>query len=158
MANKTQAKTGGKARTKASVERSIRGKIKRTPDAPRRDRYAPKVEGKTSGLGIMLFWATLFELNEKLPKQKKMTDEEIKRQVLEEFPIDEVREVTRKALSKLGAVGEKGEKTVNYYRGLYNIGRCTKGIVPTVKSYRYGEDGEQVNARTGKPLKDKGGA
>ena len=120
-------------------------KIRNTPDPDPPNNYYPRSEGKKYGLGICQFWVYIFELNERLPKKRKMTDEEIKRQVREEYP-------NRKSIKKLGPVGGRGTTTVNYHRQLYNGGRYTRGIPPKVISYRYGADGNEVNPRTGKPL------
>jgi hypothetical protein len=120
-------------------------KIRQTPDAKPCETRTPRTRGKTTNMGICQFWAALFELNEGLPRTRKMTDEEMKRQVLEEFP-------ERESLKRLGAVGEKGELTVNSHRILYNGGRYTQGRVPEKKSVRYGLDGQPVDARTGKAV------
>lgn len=119
--------------------------VKKTPDARRSTNYVPRTQGQNTGMGICEFWVYLFELNEKLPKGRKMTDEEIKRQMWIEFP-------ERKSVHRLGPVGSKGDATVNENRQLYNRGRFTRGVPPTKKSRRYGIDGSQVNPRTGKPI------
>lgn len=119
--------------------------VERTPDARRKSQYAPRSAGKKYGMGICQFWAYLFELNELLPKKRKMTDEEIKRQVLAEFS-------GRKALVKLGNLGEKGRVTVNHYRQMYNMGRLTSNTPPKRRSYRFGLHGLRVDPRTGKDL------
>lgn len=119
--------------------------IQKTPDVFGRTQYVPRSAGKKSKMGICQFWAYLFELNESLPRKHRMTDEEIKRQVIQEFP-------DRQAVVKLGPVGQKGEVTVNHYRQKYNVGRFTQGMVPKKLSKRYGLDGKEVNPRTGKPL------
>ena len=118
--------------------------IRSTPDPQRRNIYTPRSKGKRYGMGICQFWAYLFQLNESLPRKRKMTDEEVKRQILLEFS-------HRKAVKKLGKVGEKGQVTINHYRQMYNTGRFTSGIKPTSHSRRYGEDGHCVDPRTGKP-------
>ncbi len=122
----------------------LRNTIQATPDSDRRNQYAPRSAGKKYGMGVCQFWAYLFELNESLPKKRKMTDEEIKRQMLLEFP-------DRKAVLKLGEIGKKGTVTVNHYRQLYNMGRLTSDIPPAVRSVRYSLKGLPVNPRTGKP-------
>ena len=98
--------------------------IRNTPDAKPKTVRQARTVGLRSGLGITAFWATLFKANEDLTKKKKMTDEEIKRHVIAEFP-------DRIAVRRLGAVGEKGEVTVNYYRILYNRGRLTHAVIPS---------------------------
>lgn len=122
----------------------LRNTIQATQDARARNQYAPRSAGRRYGMGVCQFWAYLFELNESLPKKKKMTDEEIKRQMLLEFP-------DRPAVLKLGEVGKRGQVTVNHYRQLYNMGRLTSDVVPEVRSIRYSLKGLPVNPRTGKP-------
>ena len=127
--------------------------IRKTADPQVERGYTPATKGVQTGLGICLFWATLFEANEQLVKARRMTDEEIKRQVLEEFPPDQQTTRTKKALLKLGAVGEKGSVTVNYHRNCYNKGRYTGGNEPKLQSKRYGPTGDVVNGRTGKSFR-----
>jgi hypothetical protein len=128
--------------TKHPVYSVIVPTIQRTSDKKTRKR-SQYTYGMRTKLGVCAFWAALFELNEALPKQKKMTDAEIKRQFLEEFP-------DRPSSRRLGAVGAVGEVTVNHYRQLYNRGRFTGGVPPTVPSCRYDAKGGRVDGRTGK--------
>lgn len=139
-------------RRKKSKSRQVVAKlnIQKTEDPPSRADYVPRTKPRTSKLGICRFWAALFEANESRSKRRKMTDEEIKRQVLLEFPIEDQPERTQSALRKLGAVGEKGSVTVNYYRNLYNKGKLTGGVRPEVQSQRYNLEGEIVNGRSGR--------
>jgi hypothetical protein len=103
--------------------------IHRTPDEKRRNRYTPRVKSRDprlKGVGVCAFWAQLFELNEQLPKGKKMTDAEIFRQVKLHYP------------KSPGVIAiEKRAKTVHYYRYLYNKGVLTGSIPPKVTSVRY---------------------
>lgn len=122
--------------------------IEDTKDPARHRTYSPTTRGKNTQLGICSFWATLFLANEGLRKSEKMTDAEIKRQVLAEFPKDEQPPRTQESLRKL----DEGEVTVNYYRGLYNKGRLTGKKIPKHLSKRYGNIGEVINGRTGKAL------
>ena len=122
--------------------------IQNTPDPKTRRSYTPATRGKETGMGICAFWSTLFLANEGLPKKKRMTDAEIRRQVLAEFVPEDQPARTKESLRKL----HDGEVTVNYYRGLYNKGRLTNGEVPDRVSKRYGEGGDAVKGKTGKPL------
>ena len=120
-------------------------KIENTPDPPRKT--FQKTSGKKTGLGIMTFWATIFEGNELLPRTKKMTNAEIERQVRLEFPHEET------LMENL----DSGKQTVNYYRHLYNVGKLTKprGTPPNHISFRYNEAGQVVDTRTGKRVLTK---
>jgi hypothetical protein len=106
----------------------------RTPDGPKP--VAHKSVGKRTSLGVCTFWAALFERNERVPQEKRMTDAELIRQVAIEFPD---RPSTRKLV--------QGKQTVNYHRQLYNSGRYTRGIVPKHQSRRYDEQGNVTNRR-----------
>jgi len=135
---------------KAAVAIAQLGGIEKTPDPPSRVDYVPRTKGQTSGLGICMFWSAMFKANGALPKTKKMTDEEIKRKVIGEFPAENQPPRTQSFLGKLGEVGQKGTVTVNAQRIMYNNGKLTSGNVPDKVSVRYNEDGEVVNGRTGK--------
>lgn len=129
-----------------AVELLRRLGIEATPDKLAHRVYTPMTRGIQSNLGICSFWCTLFLANEGLRKSEKMTDAEIKRQVLKEFPRHQQPSRTRESLRKL----EEGIVTVNYYRSLYNKGRLTRGIVPKHQSRRYGDSGNLVHPKTGK--------
>lgn len=141
--NKARAKTKLAAKKKSEkVNTSQLDKllnIKNTPDAPRKTWH--RTHGKKTGLGIMSFWATLFEGNELLPRAKKMTNAEIDRQVRLEFPHEQV------LLDNL----DSGRQSVNYYRHLYNKGRMSrpKGTAPEFLSFRYCDQGYRVDTRSG---------
>ena len=141
--NKERAKTKVAAKKRsAKVSAANLDKlldIKNTPDAPRKTWH--RTHGKKTGLGIMAFWATLFEGNEILPKGKKMTNAEIERQVRLEFPHEKT------LLENL----DSGRQSVNYYRHLYNKGRMNrpKGTPPETLSYRYNDEGVLVDTRSG---------
>lgn len=116
-----------------------------TSDPIRKNRYGPRSQGKRTGLGICRFWALLFVLNEKLDCHKKMTDAEIQRQVIQEYPD---RPVARKLQRK--------KITVNQHRTMYNSGRFTPEYnkptdndIEVPYSYRYNSDGRRVDGRTG---------
>lgn len=118
--------------------------IAKTPDTKA---YATirRTRGLKFGLSPKEHWAGLFELNERLPKHKKMTDEEIKRQMLKEFP-------DHLGIKALGGVGEKSKHgmTVNQFRKRFNQGKLTPHP-PQILSKRYDINGNEVNPRTGKP-------
>lgn len=123
---------------KVSVKEEFTLKIRKTPDSKRVRR---KSHGKHSGLGVFEFFVLLFEANERLPRNQKLTDAEIARQVIREYP-------DRSIAAKL----QSGELVVGKYRCYYNSGRLNNGVKPLIKSARYGETGEQVNDRTGEPM------
>tara|TARA_R110000824_G_scaffold180908_1_gene361526 strand:+ start:811 stop:1302 length:492 start_codon:yes stop_codon:yes gene_type:complete len=147
--SKERAKEKAKAKLKsdkvnvAQLDKLLN--IQKTPDPPRKTWY--RTHGKVSGLGIMAFWATLFEGNELLPKSKKMTNAEIERQVRAEFPHEQT------LLENL----DSGRQSVNYYRHLYNKGRMSKskGAPPQHISFRYNEEGLFVDTRAGKRMLDE---
>jgi hypothetical protein len=114
--------------------------IKSTPDKPRKTWH--RTHGVKTGLGIMAFWALLFDANEIRLKSEKMTNAEIERLVREEFPHEET------LLSNL----DSGRQSVNYYRHLFNKGRMSqpKGSLPTNLSFRYDIGGNLVDTRSGK--------
>lgn len=107
--------------------------IKRIPDPKRVNRYGRRSRGKTTGMGVNEYICALFELNERLPTKKKMTDEALKQQFMEEFP-------DRPSTQSL-----KDKKiSMNYYRLKYNSGRFTKGNPPEIRSHRYDYDGRKL--------------
>ena len=81
MPTKTKRKPSSK--TKSFTEFAKKIKPQKTPDIPPQ---IQKTKGKVTGLGLMQFLYNLFLLNERLPKNSKMTNEEIHRQVVREFP------------------------------------------------------------------------
>lgn len=113
--------------------------LERTPDkpAPRR----PRIRGKVHGLGFGAFLYLLFDANERLPRERKMTNAEIERQIAEEFSHHP------KTVARL-----KKDATVNYHRHAYNRGLLSnpQGAIPELISYRYDEEGHRVDGRTGK--------
>ena len=141
MGRRAAVKTGVDGKAAAKLIRGLG--IKKTPDRKPKRTRAPRSKGKKTGMGICDFWSALFAANEALPRTRKMTDEEIKRQVIEEFP-------DRKSVQRLGKVGERGKVTINEHRLLYNLGRYTRGVKPKQLSRRYNADGNVVDGRTGK--------
>jgi hypothetical protein len=107
------------------------------PPKPRK----PSTCGQRSKLGVVQFVATIFQVNETLPRTRKHTDASINRMIAEEFP-------ARKGIQK-GIVS--GKMTASSYRYKYNTGTLT-GCEPPIISFRYNEDGYKVDQRTGKRL------
>lgn len=99
-----------------------------------------KSKGKTTGLGICSYIAILFDVNESSPRKKKMTDSDIAKKILEEFP-------SRKS-AKSFLDHSVRYLTINSYRGFYNSGALT-GTIPKVRSFRYGKLGLPVEGRKG---------
>lgn len=115
--------------------REIRPRI--TPDPIR---PPGKVKGKKTGYGIMHFWHSLLQLNEHLPRNRKMTNAELERQWLLEFP-HRSETIKRQIAKSTGA---------NLYRHLYNTSRLCRNVVSPCCSFRYNDKGEQVDGRTGR--------
>jgi hypothetical protein len=140
-----------KSRTKKRTWFSIRVNLPRKKGHGRDGRGQPtdlpafKTAGKRSGLGVTAYAVLLLEVNAELAKCQKMTDQELSRQMLDEFPhrIDmETGSVARLA---------KGKITFGYYRTLYNMGHLTK-LKPTTRSVAYSEGGDPINPRRGRPF------
>lgn len=110
--------------------------------------YKPSVKrkshGRTTGLGVMEYWAFLFALNEGLSKPDKMTDDEIVRQMEKEFP-------KRKTVT---ARIHQGKIQVGWYRCRYNNGLLTgqNKKKPKQKSYRYNDEGLRIDGQSGRAL------
>ena len=75
-----------------------------------------KTQGKRTKLGITRFLFQVFQHNELLPRQDKLTNEQIAAMLLEEFP-DQER--LHRGLERGGKFG------INDYRRRYNSGRCS---------------------------------
>lgn len=117
--------------------------MRKFPDPPRRS--SRKSHGRLTGLGVREYWHFLFELNETLPRKKKMNEEGILFQLEQEFP--DRPQATRRIHS--------GEIRLGFYRYLYNSGRlCPKKGKPHLRSYRYNEDGLRINGKSGTVLPD----
>jgi hypothetical protein len=95
----------------------------------------------TTGVGICTYFANLFQANELSPKVKKLTDEQIAILVEKEFPNRPTAKVYR---------GQSKRRTINEYRQRYHNGKFTGGDIPSVFSFRYDKDGDEVDGRTGK--------
>lgn len=102
-----------------------------------------RTKGRRSKLSVMEFWYVLFEQNELRPRDKKMTNAEIARQMVAEFPD---RETVQKLIDK--------PCEVNTFRYLYN----TRALLsyrkdrPKAISFRYNEAGDKVDSKTGRIL------
>lgn len=96
--------------------------------------------GKTTQLSLFEFLFALFEKNELLPANKRLTNEGLREALIFEFP--------NKKEDFLS-----GRYDVNYYRDLYNRGRTTPGgAMPKHVSFRYNAQGIAVDSRTGKQI------
>jgi len=106
-------------------------------------------------MGIMQFLCALFELNEKLPPRNRMTDAEIARQILENYPLTKVAESIR--LYNEGANRNQGGRPVGYWRGHYNSGNiCPNRLPPAIQSRRYNDFGQPYTARGTRARLSKG--
>lgn len=102
----------------------------------------PQFVGRCSGLGLFRFIAQVFEQNERVAREDRLTNEAIELMLLDEFGHN-------KALVE----GFKtGKRTVNYYRDLYNRGRMHNDEPPPVISFRYNSAGLAVDLRNGTKL------
>lgn len=117
--------------------------------AKRQQACSRKSEGITSGLGVGAYFASLFELNEILPREDKKTDEEILSLCEKEFPNRSIWNGFKGGRWVDGA--EYAKYSVSSYRTLYNSGRFTKGVIPEKLSFRYDENGNKIT-KTGKRL------
>ncbi len=102
-----------------------------------------KSQGEQTGMGIMQFFANLFDANELAPISRKLTDEQILLACQAEFP-------GRKIWEDFSDGSTKSKRyTVNTYRIKYNNGIMTRGVPPVRKSYRYDNRGRKVDPRYG---------
>lgn len=111
--------------------------IEKTPDPSRARRYGARSKStnpKLFRVGVCQFWCQLFELNEHLPPDQKMSDTEIGRQIITNYP-------GTKSAQQL----ENNTRTVGHYRALYNRGTITPGKIPPITpSYRYDHLGKPI--------------
>lgn len=122
-------------------------------------RVGHKTQGTQTGMGIYTWLAHLFAANEAVAQFNKLTDEQILRRLVKEFPnLSTVTEMA--AVEALQAQGIRVKKriSINRYRGWYNRGNMTRGVVPKPQSRRYDSSGRMVHKKTGKPLKQEDGA
>jgi hypothetical protein len=102
-------------------------------------------KGLTSNLSYLAYWAFLFDLNEHLPTDRKMTDYSIARNVLREFPNwKPARQLVEQHKKKKGA---QNYYTVPWFRRRYNMGQLflvhgkySPRTGPV--SFRYNNDGQ----------------
>jgi hypothetical protein len=100
-----------------------------------------KTQGKRTKLGITRFLFQVFQHNELLPRQDKLTNEQIAAMLLEEFPD---QDKLHRGLERGGKFG------VNDYRRRYNSGTLVRDVFPDRCSFRYNVSGLPVDARTGR--------
>lgn len=89
--------------------------------------------GKVSGLNIRNAWAKLLEANEKAPKAKKQTDEQIQKAMRQDFPGRDSSFFTNPS-------------AVNVIRKDYNSGKLT-GSKPGTVSQKYDNSGNVLTPR-----------
>lgn len=160
MENGTPEDEGGKGRDKGEGKGGDKRRDKRRGSARKKKRPQPpssfrltvpvsveerkrqhKVLGIDTRLGICSYIRILLEVNETLPRHKKMTDDQLTRQVVTEFPN---ARSTRRLLS--------GEVPFGYWRTRYNHNLIGLGSKPARKSRRYTAKGRLANSRTGRVL------
>lgn len=83
-------------------------------------------KSNSKGLGVCETWVMLFEKNEKLPRNKRMIDEQITEAMFKAFP---------------GRESSKILSLPNKVRGRYNRGALTQGRKPKIKSRQYVKNG-----------------
>ncbi len=119
--------------------KSMMKKYQGTPDIPTKK---ARFIGKYTHIGQQDFLFQMFEANELAPKDQKLTNQAMQELLLKEFPHN----------GSIRAGFKSGNKTINYYRYHYNLGRYSKPRwqPPLRLSYRYNEFGIIVDCRTGK--------
>lgn len=111
------------------------------PDPPRRRRRSHGSKTKKP-VGEFLF--ELFQANEACERRNKKTNAALSEIVIKEFPKRD-----RLAVALRSKVQKNG---INMYRQKYNTGRLVPGRTVTHVSFRYNEDGDRVDYRTGKRI------
>lgn len=115
---------------------------------PEPDPIARKVRGyagKRSGLGICLWLWNAFDLNERLPRTRKLTNAALERELCREFShkpgfVESVKDPSHAT-------------SLSLYRHKFNQGKLLRYSPPRVLSVRYNQQGIAVDSRTGrKPL------
>jgi len=104
-----------------------------------------KSSGRVTGMGVCAYFASLFEANELVGPNRKMTDEMILNKVKAEFPEGKIA----KNLAKLNNPPISYTTVNGIYRYKYNRGVFTRGIPPTLVSFRYDAKGRIVDYRKG---------
>ena len=97
-----------------------------------------KYRGKLSKLGWLEAWAKIFENNELLSPDQRLTDDQIKELVLKDFPH---KPKIKKSLEKYN---------VQYWRLLYNKGWMHKMCPPPKISFRYNAQGTAIRIGSGR--------
>lgn len=98
-------------------------------------------------IGVCQWLTIIFETNEQLCKARRMCDETIKIKLLDEYG----------HLSGMDAI-RSGARSINYYRGLYNLGELMKEHnhrPPAILSHRYAVDGSLAKKNTGRPMAEQ---
>ena len=114
--------------------------VQQIPDPLKREiKHRIHLAGKTTGLGIWEYLATIFAANETLSRPRKLTDEAIRVSVIKEF--DGIR---RKGQKGIADRMREEPWLVAKMRTRYNKGELTRGEVPNPKSRRYDNDGKPV--------------
>lgn len=90
--------------------------------------------GATTGLGVIAAWVHIFEKNQKAPKAKRMTDEQITAWLNQEFP------------GRDSAIFGR----VQSVRARYNSGGLTGGTAPAVASTPFDATGSVVEVKRGR--------
>jgi hypothetical protein len=85
--------------------------------------------GVTTGLPIFLAVAYVFQQNEKAPRTRKLTDQQIAEWLRAEFP----------------GRATKYWDDVQWFRVRYNNGKLTRGVRPELQSHRYDSGGENID-------------
>lgn len=120
-----------KARTTNKSAASKKAPVAKKEAADAKKEKGGGLKGRTSGLGIRDTWVDIFQKNEKLPKAKKMTDDDISKYMKSEF----VGRNT-KAFDRVSAI-----------RARYNRGVLTQGVIPSIQSRAYDKDGSVIEGR-----------
>lgn len=105
-----------------------------------------KSRGITTGLGFCAYISGLFKANEINYQCENtryiLTDKQIAIKLIEEFP-------GRKMA--LAFLDPNNRNTINDYRNKYNLGKFSpRKTPPEYHSFRYNEEGQRVDGRTGK--------
>lgn len=109
------------------------------------------IRGITSNLSPSGYLAFLFEINEYLPKNRKLTDYQIAKCVAAEFP---QRQVYQKLLdTQAGRIPVRSRYSIKAYRSYYNKGTLLpkKGRHGPI-SFGYNEAGERLSNKNSKKL------
>lgn len=128
--------------TEAEFAAAVEGTLKPRPEGGKRsqdsltakgedDKPSGRPLGVTTGLPIRMYWCLLFQQNEKAPKAKKMTNEQIAAAMKKEYP------------GRDSAVFD----SVAYVRRQFNQGILTRGMKPKYESHAYDAEGNVQEGR-----------